>query len=666
MGWEDARFTQAGIELIRRCADTGAGVRISGVKACAEVWPSAALANVTTLAGEVKQELPVAQVDDGEHWKRLTLQVTPMDLAEGYQLRQIGIWGRGNASETPVLMFIMQDEEGFAIPSAEEMPWFSLTISAVLEIDDPGGLTIERECWIVPADKSVSRRKLAPDLETALLRKDLVARVAFLHEEPENCASASAGFGLCCVMWDSRTCIVNDFGASADGSTLVNFLHEQGIGKVDAVIVSHYHDDHIRMVSLNALLDSDIDLSECTFYLPHRGVDPAGGGIDLDSFVGDSAAWIGTIHDNVTAALDGAGIDWIEPDAEGYAAEAGDFSLTFYNVSPEHYAEYYAYTWFSHGGNDTGSTRYNNFSLCANVNIGGVNIFLSGDIEEAAQNHMAPYVSKADVFLVPHHGRNLHESRTLAASLTCRIGVIPQYFNLDGGTTEGTLALTAGRCRDLGALLSTINRTVTLVLCGGGVFADTTDNVQLGACLGNILRQGTDFDDLDFGDYFCSQLADLPTFVHAPDNIASLNSTFTLHVEPLNNNTTSDARISQRITVRPGAYRGSVTFSRMKLKSASPWTPWRNDMAPLLHEAEDVNALVYTGLYIAQKTAANRPAGLEFGGFVLVYEYVSGGRRLGTQLYLTLGLNEASAYMRVFGQSGDSYSFSSWVNLGGQ
>lgn len=162
MGWDDARFTQAGVDLIRRCADTGAGVRITAARAGDTLWPAASLPGAARLAGETKQELQVADVDDGDHWKRLHLQVTPVGLTEGYQLRQIGIWGRGGETETPVLMFILQDEEGFAIPSAEEMPWFSLTVSVVLEIDDPGDMVIEQECWIVPADKTVTIPKLAP------------------------------------------------------------------------------------------------------------------------------------------------------------------------------------------------------------------------------------------------------------------------------------------------------------------------------------------------------------------------------------------------------------------------------------------------------------------------------------------------------------------------
>ena len=160
MGWENSRFTAAGIALVRRCVDSGKSVRITKAAATDETWPAASLANVTTLAGEVRQELPVTEIYGTEFWKRLHLAVTPVGLTEGYQLRQVGIWGRGDESETPILMFIMQDETGFAIPTAEEMPFFSLTIAAVLEIDDAGDLVIEQECWVQPPDYSVPWWKL--------------------------------------------------------------------------------------------------------------------------------------------------------------------------------------------------------------------------------------------------------------------------------------------------------------------------------------------------------------------------------------------------------------------------------------------------------------------------------------------------------------------------
>lgn len=160
MGWENSKFTNSGIALVRRCVDTGKSVRITRAAATDETWPAASLANVTTLAGEVRQELPVTEIYGTDSWKRLHLAVTPVGLTEGYQLRQVGIWARGDESETPILMFIMQDETGFAIPTAEEMPFFSLTIAAVLEIDDAGDLVIEQECWVQPPDYSVPWWKL--------------------------------------------------------------------------------------------------------------------------------------------------------------------------------------------------------------------------------------------------------------------------------------------------------------------------------------------------------------------------------------------------------------------------------------------------------------------------------------------------------------------------
>lgn len=167
MGWENSIFTRAGIALIRRCADTGKRVRITAVRATDKTWPAASLPYATSLAGITRQELPVTEVADASSWKRLHLAVTPVGLTEGYQMRQIGIWARGDETETPVLIFVMQDETGYAIPSAEEVPFFSMTLVAVLEIDDPGDLVIEQECWIVPADGSVVTAKLAQGSVTA-------------------------------------------------------------------------------------------------------------------------------------------------------------------------------------------------------------------------------------------------------------------------------------------------------------------------------------------------------------------------------------------------------------------------------------------------------------------------------------------------------------------
>lgn len=493
-------------------------------------------------------------------------------------------------------------------------------------------------------DGAITDVKLSNSLKQIVKKKNVFAHASFLYEELANCAEPENGFGLCGVLWDDNTCIVNDFGAGADGSTLVNFLEAKGISKVDAVVVSHYHGDHINMTSLNALMNSGIDLSHCTFYLPHKNINWA-------SFIGSSGDSPKSIQTAVKTALANNEITYIEPDAEGFKAEVGDFTLEFYNVDSSYYTDYYPYKYYSKGSYETESTRYNNFSMCTNINIGGTNFFLTGDIEYPAQEKMAMNVARADVYQIPHHGRNLKESQSLINNLSCKIGVIAQYCDINGSSTNGILAPSAGRCRELGTLVSTLNNDVNIVVDGGRVYTDSTNDVQNGECIGHIIQQGTDFDDLGIGEYFVSRIVDIETFSNSPYDAISFQGTATIKVEPLNNGAISNNRIIQTAIIRE--------FGIMQRIKLDTWSDWRILSLRFTPASESGNTLDYsdavyvpiegkispsairgimptgtvtdfnkaylTGFYDTESSADNMPSDTTSAGFLFVMSSFSGG-----------------------------------------
>lgn len=311
--------------------------------------------------------------------------------------------------------------------------------------------------------------------------------VAFLSKPDNATEDPDRGYSLCVVLHNDKVCITYDLGNDAGADRLLSYLRTNGISKVDAAIISHYHPDHATSERVAAVLNSGIPVTR--WYLPHHG-------IDWNAYTGTGYA---AVENNIKSLITGAGGAWTEPDYEGYPVTMDGVELKFYNVSQSLYADYYDYM-LDEDMDTTTQTNYNNFSMVCNVKCGGAMCSLTGDIEAPAQENMAINIRGADIMCIPHHGLNLYESETFWRSVTAKISVAAAYGVARFRRLTNVASPLAYHCGNVGAALSTVNgQTVICNMGSAGVFTVPANaGTTIPNCTyGQKIRSGTDFNSLD-------------------------------------------------------------------------------------------------------------------------------------------------------------------------
>ena len=318
-----------------------------------------------------------------------------------------------------------------------------------------------------------------------LERRTAAATVAMLGRPAADTDDPARGYSLCMVIYNDDACVVYDTGNDS-AEYLLTYLRNHSVTKIDALIISHYHADHVTVAGVNAILASGIPVS--VWYLPH-------GGIDWSRYTGTSYA---SVEASIKAAITNAGDVYVQPNYEGYPITLdGGMSLAFYNVDPALYSGYYTYL-LDEDLNVTNHTNYNNFSMCCRVSCGGRMLALTGDIEEPAQVNMAPMVRGADITQLPHHGLDLRDSQAFVSSLSGKIFLtaafgLSRYYRLQ--YVANTMLHHA---RDLGTSISTLDgNTVECLMGASGCWINTSlpgRPTPLGT-FGDCIPAGADLND---------------------------------------------------------------------------------------------------------------------------------------------------------------------------
>lgn len=181
------------------------------------------------------------------------------------------------------------------------------------------------------------------------------------------------------------------------------------IHRINHVIVSHYHRDHIE--GFETLLNNEnfslLFDDNCKFYLPEL---PDNRFQDGDDTLAGLTTACRTLKDWISnAPRVSTETIIIQPWEAGRVEKTiifdennPLFSVRFLNANPNEFATYYTETAYNESPN-TG-TRYNNFSLVAEFKHGNVTFLSPGDIELPAQKHIAPYITKSpDIYKLEHH-----------------------------------------------------------------------------------------------------------------------------------------------------------------------------------------------------------------------------------------------------------------------
>ena len=186
----------------------------------------------------------------------------------------------------------------------------------------------------------------------------------------------------CALIRTADTVIVVDTGASAsNGAELVSYLRRAGIERIDLLILSHPHEDHIG--GAPALL-REFDVAACL----------------MPDLLEDSAVFRETV-----AALGDEGCEVTRAVAD-VVIEQGDLTVEVLSPTKEFYS------------------TVNDACAVVRVRFGAFSALFTGDISETVEKELIELYGddlKADILKVAHHGSS---SSTSAAFL---FAVMPQY-----------------------------------------------------------------------------------------------------------------------------------------------------------------------------------------------------------------------------------------------
>lgn len=320
--------------------------------------------------------------------------------------------------------------------------------------------------------------------------------------------NGSEGFGTCVVMHDSKNCIVFDFG-NENGATLTAYLQDHGIAVIDAIYISHFHSDHFQVGTLDQLL-ANYAVKNVVF--PHNGIDWAK--------INEANAHHQTTYTNAKAAVQGAGVNCVEPDTEGETHTYGEFVVSCHNVSAAVMGEYYNWR-FNEGYYENAEENYNNFSMVNAVTYRGQKIVVTGDIMEPAEEKMVDVLSMADLIFVPHHGVNAMIAHNLFNRLNARHAVITSAYDANGTLTK-TVNAFAGELLRKGCRVTTTYSPENAVNAVYAIGLAGITPIEPGVLAGQnvfpcILKPAADLNALPDGEFITYSEDHARTILNKPD-----------------------------------------------------------------------------------------------------------------------------------------------------
>lgn len=331
--------------------------------------------------------------------------------------------------------------------------------------------------------------------------------IAFLGCDDSDTYDSTRGYGNCTVIYNEDVCVVVDFGNDSNASTLLDFLDDKGITSVDAVIISHYHADHVRTGSVSALLNSNVDTSNCVWYLPHNGVDWLS--FTGKTYASEEAAIVNLLSDET----------YIHPSSEGQTIDFGDFTISFYNVTSSLYTDYYSYL-YDDGMVLGTNTNYNNFSMVCLVSGQGVNTVLTADIERPAEYNVCKVISQADILQIPHHGLDVYPNEKALSSVKAKLSILQSYGVPKTRAFSTAIRPYVAKGMEKGTVVSTYNfNTIVCNIYNGVVIIDevSSDDYVSGNVIGTMIIGDSDLDDvLTAGTYYIKDASTASTITNVP------------------------------------------------------------------------------------------------------------------------------------------------------
>jgi len=346
-----------------------------------------------------------------------------------------------------------------------------------------------------------------------------------------------------CTVINSNKNVIIDLGYETTAASLLNFLHSNNINKIDYIIISHFHDDHVggtNAAGLSALLsDNSIDFSSCQAILPHKD-------IDYTEFLPSANTVIPALENQIISILTSHGISYSYPENEDSITLDTNENLTFYNIGSDFYNDYYTNTTDAYGVIQD-YTNYNNFSMVVKYSFWNTTSWFTADIEKPAQNNISDYIDSCDLLKIEHHALNLSSDQKYLNQLQPKYGVVcnREYIENDQDIENSpTIYAILSKKAKLYSTRNNINPTFHLThddILNPQATNDTLGVVGTSTTGGQQIPMNADLDDyIISGTYFSQSSGFSASFSNCPINYAG----FRLDV-----NTTAFGKITQKITL---------------------------------------------------------------------------------------------------------------------
>lgn len=266
--------------------------------------------------------------------------------------------------------------------------------------------------------------------------------LTFLGNYNDEEETAKIGRGLCAILKGANYCYVFDLGH--DVTLIAEYLRENEI-KVDGIIISHFHNDHIGTanapegVGLTYLIDSSRDVlkDECIYYFPHNATE--WDSTKWSSVVDNGSKYMGDIQlfkDAITRVNTNENkfysiCDLMKENINEITIN-DNTKIKFYNLNEDYFNKYRANDKDYTGKEGIGKAyKYNNFSMISIIEHYDNKIAITGDIEYLAEKLNAHVFSNIDVLQIEHHNENRYSNPSYLDKLNPKIAIIPTstYFD---------------------------------------------------------------------------------------------------------------------------------------------------------------------------------------------------------------------------------------------
>lgn len=389
--------------------------------------------------------------------------------------------------------------------------------------------------------------------------------------------------GDCVLIQTKNHCFLYDLSASTNYQDITNYLNLHGITHIDGIIISHFHHDHIGGTGAEGfigLINSDFVNDTTQIYLPTTP--------DFTRFINDTATQASDVVGRVTAMMNavinasnlrGLTINYM---STNNTLEFDNVIFRFLNCSEEQYNNYYNITQtFDEGLHYC--TTYNNFSMVLEIYNLNNTCLLTGDIEEKAEEILAPFINRnITLKKIEHHGVNQLSNDKYLFKTNSDINVVMNgtedsqmttmracygFIFLTGKKLYSTIENSSMIFIDNGNnvisyqnLIQKILPTMSIISGLTGINAGGIKNLNLSSYK-NVIKQNDDLNDFTIpGDYCCFNTDIASTILNKPNQPYA----FKLTVEQ----TTNVERILQRIVFNIDQYMEYVRYY------SGSWSQW--------------------------------------------------------------------------------------------